>query len=129
MCDNGRIAVRLLQRYLIELQYMPKINRDSLAFQTRSYQRSAVIDMLECFKFNDKTPQLDILEKYRRKMIDYACKSPTCESNYMFSVKADTATYIIDETISHIQDERRTKYGQGKFHKNVPKRENRRIKA
>lgn len=70
-------------------------------FAQQSYARWAVGEVI---RYIEKRPEMEVcmlIEEFRNKMDDAACKAKTPEKNFMFSVAYDVATDVLDYVLEH----------------------------
>lgn len=70
-----------------------------IEFEYQSYKKSALDEIKMYLMENENENPISLMEIFRSRMDDFACRSKSGTANFMFSVYYDVATDVIDVLI------------------------------
>lgn len=91
----NKLAVSVIQEYIDKYLFEPRSNWPTYEFNVRSYSRWAANEIIERIQNDSDRSPVSIISEFIREVDLYSEKTPTNQSQLIFSVAKETAIDII----------------------------------
>lgn len=118
MDEDRKLAVRVIRKYIAELESSATLCWTSESFMQNSFSRIAAIKLLNRLKSYEKLSATTIIENFRDEMNRYSYMNEFMCREY--SIQFDASTYILDEIIA-IKERRMNQNEHIKTKQNFPR--------
>lgn len=93
--------INLINNLLKKCDYPKRYyGRKSIEFDYESYRRSALLEIKMALIREYKKDPILVVEEFRSKVDNFACKTKNGTANFMFSTYYDIATDVLDQLIA-----------------------------